>query len=66
MNDVVITAPGEYQTRSGRRTIIVEPLRSGAARGIFDEDQVYVWDEAGKCISGERELDIIGPYPTAS
>jgi hypothetical protein len=42
MDDAIITGPGEYLTRSGRVATIAEPLRSGAARDVFDDDRVYV------------------------
>ena len=64
MKDAIITGPGEYLTRSGRRATVVEPLRSGAARGGFGDDRVYVWNGAGECLSGSHEDDIIGPYLT--
>jgi hypothetical protein len=63
MDEAIIIGPGEYMTRSGRRATIVEPLRSGAARGGLGDDRVYVWNAAGKCLSGNSEDDIVGLYP---
>jgi hypothetical protein len=64
MDDAIITGLGDYLMRSGRLVGIARPAGSGSFLAVLDDGEtVRAWDETGKCLSGDRELDIIGRYP---